>query len=47
METNHGTRRPYAPPRLAIYGSLEELTLTVSDSKNRNDALQGQNNLKT
>ncbi|MBW3571911.1 MAG: hypothetical protein KY467_12475 [Gemmatimonadetes bacterium] len=47
MEANHSTRRPYAPPRLAIYGSLEELTLTLTNEKNRNDSLQGQNNLKT
>lgn len=52
---NHGTemdlmnsaRAPYAPPRLTVYGSLEELTLTNSNDKNKNDALQGQNNLKT
>ncbi len=47
MEKTDSTRRPYAPPRLAIYGSLEELTLTNSNEKNKNDALQGQNNLKT
>lgn len=43
----NSARRPYAPPRLKIYGSLEELTLTNSNDKNKNDALQGQNNLKT
>ena len=40
-------RRPYSAPRLSIYGSLEELTLTNSNEKNKNDSLQGQNNLKT
>lgn len=40
-------RRPYSAPRLAIYGSLEKLTLTNSNEKNKNDALQGQTNLKT
>ena len=40
-------RRPYAAPRLAIYGRLEELTLTLTNDKNKNDSLQGQNNLKT
>lgn len=47
MQTNDSTRRPYAPPRLAVYGSLQELTLTQSNEKNKNDALQGQTNLKT
>jgi hypothetical protein len=45
--TGNSTRGPYAPPRLAVYGTLEELTLTVSISKNKNDATQGGNNLKT
>lgn len=39
--------RPYAPPRLVVYGKLEELTLTLSNDKNKNDTTQGQNNLKT
>lgn len=47
MESTDRARRSYAPPRLAIYGTLEELTLTQSNDKNKNDALQGQNNLKT
>jgi hypothetical protein len=47
MENADRTRRPYAPPRLVVYGRLEELTLTVSDTMNKNDATQGQNNLKT
>lgn len=47
MQTAERARRPYAPPRLVVYGRLEELTLTQSNDKNKNDALQGQNNLKT
>ena len=47
MESTDRARRSYAPPRLVVYGRLEELTLTVSNDKNKNDALQGQNNLKT
>jgi hypothetical protein len=52
LETEDGllmnfARQPYAPPRLRIYGSLEELTLTATISKNKNDSLQGGNNLKT
>lgn len=47
MESNHRARRSYAPPRLVIYGRLEELTLTVNDNMNKNDTTQGQNNLKT
>ncbi|HEY0015029.1 MAG TPA: hypothetical protein VGC13_01880 [Longimicrobium sp.] len=47
MERTDSTRRPYAPPRLAVYGSLEELTLTQTESKNKNDATQGNTNLKT
>ena len=39
--------RPYQPPRLKVYGTVSELTLTVNDNKNKNDTTQGQNNLKT
>lgn len=39
--------RPYQPPRLKVYGTMSELTLTVNDNKNKNDAIQGQSNLKT
>ncbi|HET7234589.1 MAG TPA: hypothetical protein VFJ16_31545 [Longimicrobium sp.] len=39
--------RPYQPPRLKVYGTMSELTLTVNDNKNKNDSLQGQTNLKT
>lgn len=47
MKSIDSKRRPYAPPRLAIYGTLEELTLTVNDNMNKNDPVQGGNNLKT
>ena len=42
-----GRRRPYAAPRLAVYGDLRVLTLTADNPKNKNDAVQGQTNLKT
>lgn len=47
MESTDSKRRPYAPPRLAVYGTLQELTLTVNDNMNRNDPVQGGLNLKT
>lgn len=47
MKPIESPRRPYAAPRLAVYGSLQELTLTATISKNKNDATQGGNNLKT
>jgi hypothetical protein len=47
MESTDRMRRSYAPPRLVVYGRLEELTLTLSNDKHKNDSLQGQNNLKT
>lgn len=47
MDSMNPQRRSYAPPRLTIYGSLEDLTLTATISKNKNDATQGGNNLKT
>lgn len=47
MNPDDSARRPYQAPRLKVYGSLEELTLTATISKNKNDALQGGNNLKT
>ena len=42
----HGPR-PYQPPRLKVYGTVSELTLTINDNKNKNDSVQGQLNLKT
>ncbi|HYR07258.1 MAG TPA: lasso RiPP family leader peptide-containing protein [Longimicrobium sp.] len=47
MEVTHRSRRAYVPPRLTVYGRLEELTLTVQDNMNKNDPIQGNNNLKT
>jgi hypothetical protein len=47
MESICRERRSYAPPRLAVYGRLEELTLTVNQNMNKNDPVQGGNNLKT
>jgi hypothetical protein len=47
MDSADRARRTYAPPRLIVYGRLEELTLTLTESKNKNDATQGQTNLKT
>lgn len=47
MHSENRARRSYAPPRLIVYGRLEELTLTINENMNKNDATQGQNNLKT
>ena len=47
MNSDNRAPRPYSPPRLVVYGRLEELTLTNDNPKNKNDAVQGQNNLKT
>lgn len=45
---NAPTRRPYAAPRLQVYGTVRELTLTATtEQHNRNDSVQGGNNLKT
>ena len=40
-------RKEYHPPRLAVYGDVREITLTVTLSTHKNDSAQGQNNLKT
>lgn len=40
-------RREYQPPRLKVYGTVAELTLTVNLNMNKNDSIQGGNNLKT
>lgn len=47
MQQTQPVRRPYEAPRLAVYGRLEELTLTNANPKNKNDVIQGQDNLKT
>jgi hypothetical protein len=42
------SRRPYVPPRLQVYGTVRELTLTATTIQhNRNDSVQGGVNLKT
>ncbi len=41
-------RRAYVPPRLKVYGTVRDLTLTATTiQQNKNDATQGQQNLKT
>ena len=47
MESIDRARRSYVAPRLTVYGRLEELTLTINDNMNKNDPVQGGNNLKT
>lgn len=37
-------KKPYAKPRLVVYGRLEELTLTEAENNNKNDRF---GNLKT
>ena len=39
--------RVYAAPRLKVYGTVTELTLVVNLNMNKNDSIQGGNNLKT
>ena len=41
------SRRPYTAPSLVIYGDLRAITNTARPDANKNDAVQGQNNLKT
>ncbi len=47
MGSTNPERRSYVPPRLVVYGRLEELTLTINNNMNKNDPVQGGNNLKT
>jgi hypothetical protein len=37
----------YAAPRLKVYGTVADITQTVNLNKNKNDSIQGGNNLKT
>ena len=39
--------RAYSPPRLKVYGTVADITLTVNLNMNKNDSIQGGNNLKT
>jgi hypothetical protein len=45
--TRHTLPRPYAAPRLKVYGSARDLTQSAANPTNKNDPIQGQNNLKT
>jgi hypothetical protein len=47
MPSPRSERRNYAAPRLKIYGTVSDVTLTVNLNKNKNDSTQGPNNLKT
>jgi hypothetical protein len=47
MDQNGPNLRSYAAPRLKVYGTVAEITLTNANDKNKNDSIQGQNNLKT
>lgn len=47
MESTDRARHGYDAPQLMVYGRLEELTLTVNLNMNKNDSVQGGNNLKT
>ena len=40
-------RTTYAPPRLKMYGTVTDITLVVNNNMNKNDSIQGGNNLKT
>ncbi len=42
--SNAAARKPYARPRLVVYGRLEALTLTEAENTNKNDMF---NNFKT
>jgi len=44
---NAAQRKQYQPPRLTVYGDVREITLSNTLTNQKNDALQGQNNLKT
>jgi hypothetical protein len=47
MESSARHLRPYQTPRLKVYGTVRDLTLSATLSMNKNDAVQGHNNLKT
>ena len=47
MDRTTTAARPYRAPRLKVYGSVAELTLTSAVPTNKNDPTQGQSNLKT
>lgn len=39
-DTTHAPRRPYAPPRLTVYGDVRDITLS-SRTSNKNDPGDG------
>ncbi len=47
MDRTTAPARAYRAPRLKVYGSVAELTLTSAVPTQKNDPTQGQNNLKT
>jgi len=47
MDRTPAAPRPYRAPRLKVYGCVAELTLSTANPTNKNDPVQGQNNLKT
>lgn len=47
MDRTEAPARTYRAPRLKVYGSMAELTLTNAVPTNKNDPTQGQTNLKT
>jgi hypothetical protein len=47
MDLNAAAPRSYSAPRLKVYGTVAELTLTSDNPRNKNDPTQGQLNLKT
>jgi hypothetical protein len=47
MDRTTNPARIYRSPRLKVYGSVAELTLSVNTANQKNDPTQGQTNLKT
>jgi len=47
MNDRTSETRAYTTPRLKVYGTVADITLVNAHDKNKNDAVQGQDNLKT
>jgi hypothetical protein len=48
MTQSDSARSPYVAPRLKVFGTIRDVTRTATtEQHNRNDAVQGGNNLKT
>jgi len=47
MDRTNPPARAYRAPRLKVYGSMAELTLSIDVPTTKNDPIQGQQNLKT